>query len=155
MKLSTHEDIEAPIDYVYACASDFVSFERMALKRGVDVKRVDSAKQIDVGATWDVEFRFRGRNRKVTAEITSLEPSGDIGIQFVAAGLSGVSKIDFVQLSPKRTRVSVAIELSASSMASRLFLQSLKLAKSALEKRLKKRVKGFADDTQEAYRRAR
>ena len=95
------------------------------------------------------------KGKKVTAEITSFELSDDIGIQFVAAGLSGASKIDFVQLSPKRTRVSVAIELSASSMASRLFLQSLKLAKSGLEGRLKKRLKDFADDTQEAYRRAR
>ena len=40
MKSSKREDIEAPIDYVYARVTDFQGFERQALRRAADLQRV-------------------------------------------------------------------------------------------------------------------
>ena len=65
MKSSTREDIEAPIDYVYARVTDFQGFERQALRRGADVQRIDGGSAIRLGAAWDVAFKFRGKDRKM------------------------------------------------------------------------------------------
>ena len=44
MKLSTREDIEAPIGTVFDAVTDFDGFERQLLRRGVDVTRDDKRK---------------------------------------------------------------------------------------------------------------
>ena len=41
MKFSTREDIEAPVDHVFAEVSDFAGFERRALRHGADITRLD------------------------------------------------------------------------------------------------------------------
>ncbi len=153
MKFSSREDIEAPIDYVYAHATDFAGFERQALRRGAQVKRLDGEGTYDVGATWDVAFTFRNKDRKMQAEVTTLDDPNLLRVNTTAQGLDSASEIELVSLSPKRTRIVVGLELTAKSLSARLLLQSLKLAKSNLNNRFSSRVKSFAETTQEAYRK--
>ena len=37
MKFSSREDLDAPIDYVWQQVTDFVAFERQAMRRGADL----------------------------------------------------------------------------------------------------------------------
>lgn len=154
MKFSTREDIEAPIDYVFLRITDFQGFERQALRRGADVQRVDSAPVPVEGSTWDIAFKFRGKDRKLKAMIARLDTPTEVRIDTVANGLDGVTQVELVALSRNRTRISTTLELSPKSLSARLLLQSLKLAKNNLTRRFKMRVTEFAEDVEETYRKS-
>lgn len=150
MKFSAREDIEAPIDHVFQIVTDFDAFERQALRRGADVKRLDQG-PYTVGSAWDVSFTFRGKERRLKATLTRMEPQGLL-IDAVSPNLEGNSVIELVPLSPARTRLAVSIEMKAKTLTARLMLQSLKLAKASLNQRFKKRVADFAEDIEARYK---
>ena len=154
MQFSTKQDIEAPIAYVWAQMTDFASFERQALRRGADVQRRDNLSRPGVGSGWDIRFNYRGRERKMRAEITAFDMPNSYTVQTRASGIDGVTVIDLVALSRGRTRLSVEIEMSAKSLAARLMLQSLKLAKGSMNRRFVSRVQTRCEEMQERYRRS-
>lgn len=151
MKFSTREDIEAPVDYVFRQVSDFGAYERQALRRGADVRRLDSGTYVK-GSSWDVAFKFRGKDRRMRATVAEIDSPNSLQIDTVAQGIDGVTQIEIVQLSQHRTRIAVSIEMSAKSLSARLLLQSLKLAKSNLSARFKKRVGGFSQDIEDRFK---
>ena len=61
MHFSTFNDVQAPIDWVFRQFTDFPAFERQALRRGADIKRLNPALPDGLGAVWDVRFQFRGK----------------------------------------------------------------------------------------------
>lgn len=152
MKLSTREDIEAPIGYVYVRVSDFVGFERRALRQGIDV-RCRNEGTAKVGTIWDIAFEFRGRARQVEAELKTLDPEQAIEIESQSDGLLAVTQIDLVALSATRTRVLVSFDMRAKTLTARLLLQSLKLAKAKMTKRFKARVLDYVETVEDDYRR--
>lgn len=152
MKLSTREDIEAPISYVYGRVSDFAGFERRALRQGIAVTRRSDAAP-EVGTIWDIAFDFRGRARNVQAELTTLDVDHAIRIESQSDGLNADTEIELIPLSATRTRVMVSFELKARTLTARVLLQSLKLAKTKMTKRFKARVLDYAEAVEDDYRR--
>ena len=152
MKFSTREDIEAPAEFVFDRVTDFDAYERRALRQGADVaRRTDGP--IGVGSIWDVVFTFRGRERRVAAEITTLDRPTAMVIHSASDGLDVQTEVDLIALSQTRTRVMVSIELKAKTLTARLLLQSMKLAKTKLTKRFKARVLDYAEDIEDRFRR--
>lgn len=147
MRFKTHKDIEAPIDVVFARLTDFDQFERQALQRGASVKRLSQG-PIGVGSEWDLSFQFRGKGRRLKAKIDSFDRPNEIHLETEASGIVGTTMLDLVQLSPKRTRFNVNIDLKPNTLSARLLLQSLKLARGTLMQRLKKRVEAFAEEVE-------
>ena len=152
MKFSTREDIEAPIDHVFAQVSDFDGFERSALRRGAQVRRIESG-PVQVGSQWDTAFKFRGRDRKMQITLTLLEAPEMYQIAAQSDGITADTLVELVALSPRRTRLSVALELKPRSLTARVLLQSMKLAKGKLTKRFKARVLELAEDIEDGYRK--
>lgn len=152
MKFSTREDIEAPVDYVFAQVSDFAAFERRAMRQGADVTRREDG-PIAQGAIWDVSFQFRGRDRRVLAELTQLDVPTLLSIDSASDGLNAVTQVELIALSQTRTRVLVSFDLRAKTLTARLLLQSLKLAKTKMTKRFNARVLDYAEDIEDRYRR--
>jgi hypothetical protein len=152
MKFSTREDIEAPISYVYGRVSDFAAFERRALRQGIEVTRRSEATP-EVGTIWDIAFQFRGRARKVQAELTKLEPDQALEVKSQSDGLTADTQVELIALSVSRTRILVSFELKAKTLTARLLLQSLKLAKTKMTKRFKSRVLEYAETIEDDYRR--
>ncbi|WP_341366643.1 SRPBCC family protein [Yoonia sp. BS5-3] len=153
MKFSTREDIEAPIDFVFAQVTDFDAFTRSALRHGAEITTEHSG-PADVGAQWFVNFTFRGRARKLTLRMTQLDVPGGYTIEAVSDGMTAISELTLVALSPRRTRLAFAIDVRAKTLTARLLLQSMKLAKGKLTKRFKARVLDFAEDVEDRYRKA-
>jgi hypothetical protein len=87
------------------------------------------------------------------AEIEVFDGPSEIVIDTVAAGLDSLVKIELVALSPKRTRLSVSVEMSPKTLSARLLVQSLKLAKSSLTSRFDARVREFARSAEDQYRK--
>jgi hypothetical protein len=112
MKFSTKEDVEAPIDFVFDEVSDFQSFERAALRRGAEVQRVDTLSSPGPGLAWDAQFRFRGRRREITIEVTDFDKPHNIACAFESQLFAGALVVDLVALSRNRTRLSVEINFS-------------------------------------------
>lgn len=144
MKFSAREDIEAPIEDVFVAVSDFDAFERRMLRRGVDVTRNEAINIGQIGAQWRVKFRWRGRAHDVNAELVSLAPGEGYAISSKASGIECLSTVDLVALSKMRTRLFVSIDLTPTTLSSRLLIQSLRLAKGNLTRRFKSRVHEFA-----------
>ena len=150
MKFSTREDVAAPIDVVFAEMSDFAHFERQALRRGAQVRRLDSG-PYQVGTNWDVRFKFRGKERHLIARLERFEQPQVIQVDSKAAGIEGVTLIELVPLSPARTRIAASIDLRARTLTARLVLQSMKLAKANLTNRFKKRIGEYAEMIEEKH----
>lgn len=151
MKFSTREDIEAPIDYVFARTTDFNGFERRALRREADVQRLDGSSVIQQGSAWDIAFKFRGKDRKMRATIVNLDQPTLVRFGITANGIEGDTVMELLALSRNRTRLSVTIDLTPKSLSARLLLQSLKLAKNNLTRKFKLRVSEFAEVIEDSY----
>lgn len=62
--------------------------------------------------------------------------------------------IELVALSPARTRLSVDVNLKPNSIPARLLVQSLKLARTNLNKKFHLRMADYARDIEERIRRS-
>ena len=154
MKFSAKEDIEAPIEQVFALVSDFAALERAALRRGAEVQRTDSLHKPGVGMSWTAAFMARGRQRKLDMVMTTYEPPHAMRFDSVAQGLHSNMTVELVALSRGRTRLSVDLELKPKSISARLFVQSLKLARNTLNKKFHLRMADYASDLEDRARRA-
>jgi hypothetical protein len=154
MKFASKEDIEAPIDLVFAQVSDFSALERAALRRGAEVQRTDSLRKPDVGMGWHAAFVARGRQRQLDIRMTEYDPPNGMRFHSVAQGLETDLKLDLVALSRGRTRLSVELDLKPRSISARLLVQSLKLARANLAKKFHLRMADYARELEDRIRRA-
>ncbi|SDE11144.1 SRPBCC family protein [Ruegeria marina] len=155
MEFSSKEDIEAPVAEVFAILSEFESFERSAIRRGVEVQRVDQDAPVGAGMAWDTRFNLRGRPREMHVVLTQFEPPQLMRFEGHSKNIDSIVTIELLALSPRRTRLSLGVELGAKSLSARLFLQSLKLAKKNLTRRFKLRMAEFAKEMEDRCARAR
>lgn len=151
MNFSSKEDIEAPIDAVFDMLSDFDAMERAAVRRGIEVTRDGPAAKKEVGQTWDLSFSFRGKPRDATIKLASYDPPSAMEFDSTSSGLDAKGVIELTELASNRTRMTISVALSAENLSARLLLQSLKLAKSNLNKRFKIRIADFAKNIEERH----
>lgn len=143
MKISTREDINAPIADVYAAVSDFPLIERRLKARGVTLECDPDAPLSGVGRRWLAEASWRGRSHRIEAELAEVTEGQGYVVQSSSGGVVGVTVVDLVALSKTRTRMLMSIDLRPTSLSSRLLVQSLRLAKGRLTNRLKARLSEF------------
>ncbi len=153
MQFSTKEDIEAPIETVFAEITDFQAFERSALRRGAEVRRIDDKATPGVGTAWHVGFMMRGKRREIQMQVSQYDHPNGITLSSMSPAMGGAMVIDLVALSRGRTRMSVDLTLEPKNLASRLLVQSLKLARGNLTKRFKLRAAEYAIDVEDRYKR--
>lgn len=147
MKFSTRTDIAAPQQAVFAAAADFPGFERQALRRGVEIERRQEAvapgDAPGAGTAWRLAVPFRGRSREIEAAVTGFAPPEGYRIAGAGDGLEMEVSVELMALARDRTRLFVALELKPRTLAARLMVQSMKLAKSTLTRRFEARVAEF------------
>ncbi|MGB3245165.1 MAG: SRPBCC family protein [Sulfitobacter sp.] len=153
MKFSTREDIEAPINAVFAMLCDFEGFERSAMRRGAEVQRVDDIAVPGVGMTWQAVFNMRGKRREIEIEIVTFDKPNEIVLESTSPGLIGQMSFELMALSRNRTRILVDLEVKPLNLSARLLVQSMKLAKASLTKKYKQRVGEYAKTVEDRYRR--
>ena len=149
MKLNARTDVSAPADKVFRHLTDFERLEGVARERGADVERVDAG-TTPSEAHWRAEFPFRGRTRHTEGRVTSFEVDQQLAIKGESEGLTARMKVELVELAPNQTRVHTSIDLSPGTMKARLLVQSLKLARRSLERRLERRLKQFGRQIEQA-----
>lgn len=153
MQFKASEDIEAPIEFVFAQVSDFDRIERAALRRGAEVSRTDVLKTPGVGMCWQGQFSFRGKTREMRGTLTTYESPNRLQFDSRVGGLEVVVIVDLVALSRARTRLNFMSVLKPHNIPARLLYQSLKLVKSNMTRRLKTRMADYAEELEDRYTR--
>ena len=149
MKLSGRTDIGAPVAFVYECLTDFEGWERSAMRRGADVHRMDKLRGIAPGMTWQARFAWRGKERQLQLCLKRLDRPNHFGLEFDGPSVEGRMNVELVELAAKRTRMLMQVEIKPRTLAARLFIQSLKLAKGRVQKRFDGRLLGIAQDVEQ------
>jgi hypothetical protein len=154
MHFSAKEDIEAPIEVVFAQVTDFEALERAALRRGAEVQRTDSLRKAGVGMGWSASFMARGRKRQLEIRLMEFDPPHALLFDSVAQGLETELKIELLALSRGRTRLSIKLDLKPRTISARLLVQSLKLARANLNKKFHLRMADYARELEERTKRS-
>ncbi len=152
MKLTSKQDIDAPAAFVLGQLTDFESWERAAMRRGIEVDRTDKLTAPGAGMAWTTKFRYRGRDRKLSIEVEKIDPEAQVWFSMTSAQADGSISIEIVSMAAKRLLVFVTVEILPKTFTAKLFVQSLKLAKSRVDKKLAQRTLALAAEIEQRYR---
>lgn len=146
MILTAREDIDAPIETVFAQLTDGASHERAVMRRGGEVRRIKMDGAMVPGAVWKLRFPFRGKERKARVELTEIDRPNQMSAETQAGGMTIFSTVDLVQLGSGRTRMGLKVKLKPGTLSARLVVQSLKLTRASVERRVADRFRDLARD---------
>ncbi len=149
MKLTAKTDIEAPASFVYACLIDHAMWEREMTRRGAEVDRPADMPLTGVGAGWQLRVPFRGKVRKLLVRIDAMVPDTSLVLGIDGQAIDGNSMLELLSMSPRRTRLRLALEVRPKTLAARLFLNTMRLAKGRVQVRLEKRLQQMATRIEE------
>lgn len=140
MKLIAKTDLEAPAAFVYAQLADHVAWEREALRRGADIERPAELPQSGVGAGWVIQLPFRGKVRQVLLKVLQMDPDSSLAFSFEGPSLQGDALLEVQALSARRSRLRVTLDAKPKTLAARLFINTLRLAKGRVQSRFDRRL---------------
>ncbi|MFK7877391.1 MAG: SRPBCC family protein [Paracoccaceae bacterium] len=151
MKFTTQTVIQAPIDSVFEMMSDFDTIEQLARRRGADVTRINPGAYAGVGLEWDVHFVLRGKARDVQLRLSELNAPNRLVAHATSPGVTGFFVAELVALSEDTTRLMAVLDTEPQTLSARLLMQSLRLAKSSLNKRFDTRVADYGRAMEDRY----
>lgn len=154
MKLNSREDIEAPMEHVYRALADTDHWERAALRRGATVVRQDTRPTPGPGMQWAITFGFRGKDRELDLRCTEMDGAHRLCFVGESNAVLGQCELDLTEMGPKRTRLAISIEIKPQTLAARLFLQTLSLARGRVQGRLDMRAAQLSADIEDRWRRS-
>ena len=138
MKLTAKTDLEVPAAFVFAALVDNASWEREAVRNGVEVERPVGTPDSGVGASWRIRGHFRGKARNVLVRIDALTPDQQLALTMESPSMDGISRIEVMVLSPRRSRLRADLEIKPKTLAARLFINTMRLAKGRVQARFEK-----------------
>ncbi len=154
MRFASKQDIEAPIEAVFKILTDFEAWERAVMRRGVEIERKDKLQQTGAGMRWGAHFSYRSKPREMDVELTQINTPTLLRFAAVSQALEGVVSVELLELGAKRTRLHSTIDITPRSLTARLFLQSLRLARTKLDRKFDQRIAMLAADIEIRTRRA-
>lgn len=152
MKFASKQDIEAPIAFVHQTLTDFETWERAAMRRGADVVRSDALHRPQVGMSWLARFKFRGKPRAIDLKLTQWDAPLQLGFTGGSTALTGEAALDLIEMSQKRTRLHVTLEVVPKTISARLFLQSLRLARGRVDRSFDQRAAQLAAEIERRFK---
>jgi uncharacterized protein YndB with AHSA1/START domain len=152
MKLTAKEDIEAPIAFVFATLTDFDTWERSAMRRGADVLRTDKLPEAGPGMGWKVDFDYRGKRRNLSLTVADWTLGQRLQIAVSSLPAEGDAVIELTEMGPKRTRMQVVSNIRPRTLAAKLVVQSLRLAKAKVKAKFDQRIGQVAAEIEDRFR---
>ncbi|MCW1918940.1 SRPBCC family protein [Rhodobacter sp. KR11] len=153
MKLVARYDVDVPVNFVWAEITDFEAWERMAMRRGAEVTRTDRMTQKGAGMAWALGFAFRGQARKATLAVHLMTEPEKLTVSGQSALADVTMAISLMDLTSTRTRIEVKTELKPRTIAARLYVQGLKLARKKVERQYANRISQLAVEIEDRFRR--
>ncbi len=153
MKLAAKYDVEAPAAFVFAQIADFEGWERAAMRRGAEVMRMDGRRDAGPGMTWETQFRYRAKDRTAVIRLDAISPTSSLALTAMSALLDAVAQVEILDLGARRTRVDVRVELKPKTIAARIYVQSMRLARARVERSFAQRVAQLTVEIEDRFRR--
>ena len=122
------------------------------MRRGAEVSRTDKAQKAGVGLAWQVRFRFRAKDRKLGVKLTGLDAPSRLSFALTATLFDAICSVDLMELGAKRTRMVVVSEAKPKTLAARLIMQTMRLARARVQRRVDGRIRAVAQEIEERYR---
>jgi hypothetical protein len=138
MKLTAKTDLEVPAAAVFASLIDHPAWEREAIRNGVEIERPAGTPATGVGAEWRIRGHFRGKPRKVQVKIEEMTQDQRIALGLDSPSIEGTTRLEIMVLSPRRSRMRVDLEIKPKTLAARLFINTMRLAKGRVQARFEK-----------------
>jgi carbon monoxide dehydrogenase subunit G len=154
MQFTSREDVHAPIDFVFQKASDFEDMAKLARAKGVVINRSDTLQAPGVGMAWEGHFTFRGRKREFAAKVAEYSAPDNYTVTADSDGFEITAIVELVEVKPGLTRMKVDIGMKPKNVTARLFLQSVKLAKTQLMRRYRRRIAEYANGIEGSFTKA-
>ena len=132
------------MERVYELLTDFDHYERQAIRRGVDIRRVEAGSAGASGLAWEARFNLRGRQREVRLDLVRQLPPSGLSFAAVSQGISATMDVDLIALSSRRTRLTAVLKVEPRTFSARLVLQPIRLSQRKMTRRYRSRVSDFA-----------
>lgn len=153
MKLTAKTDLEVPAAFVFSSLVDHPTWEREAVRNGVEIERPAGSPESGVGAAWRIRGHFRGKARNLLVTITEEVPDQRLVLSMDSPTVDGLSRIEVMVLSPRRSRLRVDLELKPKTLAARLFINTMRLAKGRVQARFEKGLGSLGARIKDRYER--
>lgn len=146
MKFSTRQDMDLPADALFDSVSDFTRMERILVRRGASVRRLDPAHEPGAGMAWDVAFDLRGKRRDLRLDVVQFDRPEKIVMRGMSDPLELTLDMTVIALTRTKSRLIFELNAKPRNMRARLMVQTAKLGKSQLDKKFAQRVGEFLND---------
>ena len=144
MKFSTRIDKEVTAEQMFDALADFDRIGRLLMRRGVSVNRLDN---ISAGArAWDLAFDWRGQRRELRLVLVQFDRPERLALTGQSTPFDLRIDMSVVALALQRSRLIFEIEVKPRNMRARLALQTAKLGKSQIDRKVAKKVSDFVSD---------
>lgn len=152
MRLEAAHEIQAPIELVFGKFCDFDRLQSFTENTGREAVRLDDGTATGAGVRYLLKGKFGGKQRSIELGLETCVPTVILKYEVEVETLTAALRFDFEKRAAELTRVSLILEPTAHSISSRLILQSVKLAKRTMEKRMETRLFHFGNEIVEEYR---
>lgn len=152
MKFSTRQDTDLPAATLFAAIADFDRIERVLVRRGAEVRRLDPAQEPGAGIAWTVAFDWRGKRRALRLDVAQFDRPERIVILGESEPLELTIDMSVIGLTRTKSRLIFELIAKPRNMRARLMLQTAKLGKAQLDRKFAKRIAELVTDL--AARRA-
>jgi hypothetical protein len=155
MKLTAKTDLDVPAAFVFDTLADHAGWEAEARQRGAEVERPADMPLDGIGAGWRLRFSFRGKTRKVLVWVKDMQPDQLLTYAFEGNAVEGGATLEVMALSARRTRLKVGLLVKPRTLAARLFLNTLRLARRKVQARYDKRLAQLSGLIEARYAQSR
>ncbi len=154
MKLTAKTDLEVPAAAVFAGLVDHSSWEREAIRNGIEIERPPGSPTTGVGAEWRIRGQFRGKARKVVVRIDEMTQDQKLALGIDGTAVDGTCRLEVMVLSPRRSRLRVDLEFKPKTLAARLFINTMRLAKGRVQAKFENRLGQLGTRIKDRYERS-
>ena len=152
MRLSARQDIETPAAFAFAALSDFDSWERAAMRRGIEVQRTDKLKEMGAGMTWKIVFDFRGKKREFELRLINIIPNSKLEFAALSSAIDVTFSMEVIEMSTRRARLHSVTEITPLTLTAKLFIQSLRLARARVDRKYAQRLSQTVTEIEKRFR---
>lgn len=144
MEFTSTSQINAARDFVFSQLTDYPQLEAFIVDAGGDITRVDTLGEIGAGMAWHVDGEIRGRQRQIDIVLEEFTDQEHLSYLCDSGSIDTRVTLNARQIAPEKTELTIRIAPVAKNLSARLILQSIKLARRTISKRIDKRMKSFA-----------